>query len=179
MIAKTLYDVAATTLRQADPNHLLLGEMYFQNDHPPAVLAAAARHVDALVVQPSVNHAATQPADHFDRALFDDLYTTYGKPILIGDHAFAYATEAFPRTMWANFPTPAQAATAHGAFLRAAIDTPYVIGFGRCQLRDAPQRDGSLKQGLWTQDGTPHAEFAPHMSEINRAILDEAYRRLR
>lgn len=89
--------------------------MYLQAAHPDEVLEEAMPHIDLLLIQPTGNPAAKEPKDHFNAAPFDRLHQTYGKPIIIGDHQFSFATPEFPLTMWVQYPSAAEAVAAYGA----------------------------------------------------------------
>jgi hypothetical protein len=133
-IARTFYGIAGPAYRENDPNHLVYGEMYLQGIHPDEVLEEAMPHIDLLLIQPTGNRNAKEPKDHFPAELFDRLHQTYRKPIIIGDHQFSFATREFPRTMWFQYPSAAEAVAAYGAYLREATARPYIVGYHRCQV---------------------------------------------
>ncbi len=178
-IARTFYGVAGPAYRKNDPKHLIFGEMYLQGVHPDEVLEEAMPHIDLLLIQPTGNPAAKEPKDHFNAALFDRLHQTYGKPIIIGDHQFSFATPEFPRTMWFQYPSAAEAVAAYGVYLREATARPYIVGYNRCQMRDVVEPDGMLKQGLLQRSGEPYPDFASQIGAFNRQTLDALYKRLK
>lgn len=174
-IARTFYGVAGPAYRKNDPHHLVFGEMYLQGVHPDEVLEEAMPHIDLLLIQPTGNPAAKEPKDHFNAALFDRLHQTYRKPIIIGDHQFSFATPEFPRTMWVQYPSAAEAVAAYGAYLREATVRPYIVGYNRCQIRDVVEPSGMLKQGLLQRNGDPYPDFASQIATFNRQTLDALY----
>jgi hypothetical protein len=178
-IARTFYGVAGPAYRKNDPNHLVYGEMYLQGIHPDEVLEEAMPHIDLLLIQPTGNRDAKEPKDHFPAALFDRLHQTYRKPIIIGDHQFSFATPEFPRTMWFQYPSAAEAAAAYGAFLREATARPYIVGYNRCQVRDVVESSGLLKQGLLQRSGEPYPDFASQIATFNGQTLDALYKGLK
>ena len=178
-IARTFYGVAGPAYRKNDPHHLVWGEMYLQISLPDEVLEEAMPHIDLLLIQPTGNPAAKEPKDHFNAALFDRLHQTYRKPIIIGDHQFSFATPEFPRTMWTQYPSAAEAVAAYGAYLREAAARPYIVGYNRCQIRDVVQPDGMLKQGLLQRNGEPYPDFASQIAAFNRQTLDALYNGLK
>lgn len=177
-IARTFYGVAGPAYRKNDPHHLIFGEMYLQGIHPDEVLEEAMPHTDLLLIQPTGNPAAKEPKDHFNAALFDRLHQTYRKPIIIGDHQFSFATPEFPRTMWTQYPSAAEAVAAYGTYLREATARPYIVGYNRCQVRDVVQPDGMLKQGLLQRNGEPYPDFVGQIATFNRQTLDMLYKGL-
>ena len=178
-IARTFYGVAGPAYRKGDPHHLVFGEMYLQGVHPDEVLEEAMPHIDLLLIQPTGNPAAKAPKDHFNAALFDRLHQTYRKPIIIGDHQFSFATPEFPRTMWVQYPSVAEAVAAYGAYLREATARPYIVGYNRCQIRDVVEPDGKLKQGLLQRNGEPYPDYASQIAAFNRQTLDALYKGLK
>lgn len=90
--------------------------------------------------------------DQYYRTAKDAIRRHDPHPLILGDHQFSFATPEFPRTMWVQYPSAAEAVTAYGAYLREAAARPYIVGYNRCQVRDVVQPDGMLKQGqsaLW------------------------------
>lgn len=179
LIARTFYGVAGPAYRKNDPHHLVFGEMYLQISLPDEVLEEAMPHTDLLLIQPTGNPAAKEPKDHFNAALFDRLHQTYRKPIIIGDHQFSFATPEFPRTMWTQYPSAAEAVAAYGTYLREATARPYIVGYNRCQVRDVVQPDGMLKQGLLQRNGEPYPDFVGQIANFNRQTLDTLYHGLK
>ncbi len=178
-IARRFYGVVGPAYRKNDPHHLVFGEMYLQNVHPDEVLEEAMPHIDLLLIQPTGNRDAKEPKDHFPAALFDRLHQIYCKPIIIGDHQFSFATPEFPRTMWFQYPSAAEAVAAYGAYLREATARPYIVGYNRCQVRDVVEPDGMLKQGLLQRNGEPYPDFAGQIATFNRQALDTLYQGLK
>jgi hypothetical protein len=164
LIARQYYGVAFEATRRADPDHLLFGDRYLVGDMPPEVLQEALPFVDVLSVQP---YEST-----FDRAFFDDLYARTGKPILICDHAINFPTETHPQTVWPQRPTEQEAAQAYAAYLWALFESPYVIGYHRCQYIDRVLSGSSLlKQGFLRADETPYDILLDTVRQIHRQLL--------
>jgi hypothetical protein len=173
-IASELYRITAEAFRQDGGGHLVCGDLYLQHRHPEVVLRAAARHLDLLLLQPTEqpDGRALDPGT-FDVRFFDDLHRLTGKPILIGDHQFSFRTEAYPTTMWRQFPTAADAARAHEAYCLAAAARPYLVGYMRCQYRSVYDPDRKLlKQGLLRTDGEPYPDYPELIARTNRRVLD-------
>jgi hypothetical protein len=133
-------------------------------DVPGAVLDGAARVVDVISVQPNDRR--------FDPAKFDGWHRRTGKPTLISDWNLSHPTAAHPRTMWPQLPDPAASAAAYEAFLSAAFDTPYVLGYCKCQYADQVLPTGVLKPGLVAADDALHADFADRLTAIHRRLAD-------
>jgi hypothetical protein len=76
-------------------------------------------------------------------------------------------------TMWPQFPTPAEAAIAYEAYLRAAFAKPYILGYFKCQYVDQVLPTGMLKQGLHKRDGTIYEEFAGLLKALHQRLIEQ------
>jgi hypothetical protein len=73
--------------------------------------------------------------------------------------------------MWPQFPTPTEAATGYEAYLTSAFAKPYILGYYKCQYRDAILPTGQLKQGLRTVDGELRKDWAQSIARIHQSLL--------
>ena len=71
-----------------------------------------------------------------------------GKPIMLSDWSLSFPVGSHTNTMWPQFPTDDEAAQAYEAYLVSAFAKPYILGYYKCQYRDAVLAGGQLKQGL-------------------------------
>lgn len=78
--AERYYRVWAKAMREADPNHLLMGSRMHGRSGPDEVVAACARHMD--VVSYNIYDIGPDPEE------FDRLYAITRKPVLIGEYGF-------------------------------------------------------------------------------------------
>ncbi len=164
LIAREYYQVAGTTTRREDPNHLILGDRYLDGDHPIEAVEEALPWIDVLSFQPV--------RLEFERERFDLLHRMSGKPILICDHQSSFYTEAYPRTMWEQSPSEREAAQAYDSYLSRAFERPYVIGYQRCQYVDRFEPSlGVLKQGLLREDETPYKLLVNQVRRTNMKIV--------
>lgn len=172
VIAHQYYSTLGAAHRKFDPRHLVFGDRYILGDHPDEVLKAAQPHIDALAIQPGDDRSiGALPSDRFLRDKFDRLYKLTGKPILICDHSITFSTPQHTRTIWTQLKDEHAAAVALERFLHDAFDTPYIIGYLRCQYIDLVNRQHALRQGLLRSDGLPYATTLETVSNANRAII--------
>ena len=165
LIARELYTELAAAFRESDPKRLLFGERYNNFNVPDGVVEEAAKFVDVISVQP---YEST-----FSEAKYDALHRLTGKPIIISDWTLSYPTPEHNVTMWPQFRTPAEAATAYEAYLRAAFGKPYFLGYFKCQYVDQPLPTGMLKQGLNLPDGSPREEFRALLRGIHQRLTEQ------
>jgi hypothetical protein len=168
VIARELYADLAEAFRAHAPGRLLFGERYLGFNTPEPVLAAAARHVDVISVQPYEGVVS--------REKFDEIHRLTGKPILISDWNLSFPTPQHRVTMWPQFKTPAETAAAYENYVRAAFATPYLLGYYKCQYVDQPLATGMLKQGLRTPDGDLREEFATALAGIHARLAAQLAR---
>lgn len=177
VIADHLYKLASETTKEYDPNHLILGEKYITGDHPKPVLAAAAKYVDALSIQPGPEKGPGpgpgKEESEFNAKGFANLFQISGKPVLICDHTISFYTKEYPVTLWHQFNSQLQAGESQARYILQAAKTPYIIGYMNCQYLDAyDPRRGLLKQGLLDKNGEMHESFCTLLKEANAKALN-------
>ncbi len=174
-IARQYYGDIGEALRTHGPDLLCFGETYWSSDLPEGVLQAAAQYLDVVSVQFGPAQSP-YPGDgyelNFDADCFRRLHALTGKPVFIADHAVSFPDDEHPRTLWHQAASQEAAGEAYRAFVLQAAQTPYVVGYGRCQYLSAytPWRD-TLKQGLLDKHGSPYATYCTHVAQANRAAL--------
>jgi hypothetical protein len=132
---------------------------------PTEVIEEAAKVVDVISVQPYEGK--------FSEAKYDEWHKLTGKPLVISDWNLSFPTPEHSVTMWPQFKTPSEAATAYEAYLRAAFAKPYILGYFKCQYVDQVLPTGMLKQGLLQTDGKPYAEFAKLLTAIHQRLIEQ------
>lgn len=166
LIARELYRVTAAAYREFAPAKLLFSERY--NTIPGApleIIAEAGKVVDVLSFQP---YEKTLKGD-----ILDQVHAMTGKPIILSDWSLSFPVEGHTNTMWPQFPTPAKAATAYEAYLTSALAKPYILGYFKCQYRDAILPTGQLKQGIRTVNGDLRRDWAERLQQIHSRLLEE------
>lgn len=166
IIARELYRVTAAAYREFAPGKLLFSERY--NTIPGApleIIAEAGKVVDVISFQP---YEKTLKGD-----ILDQVHAMTGKPIILSDWSLSFPVEGHDNTMWPQFPTPAEAATAYEAYLASAFAKPYIVGYYKCQYRDAILPSGQLKQGLRTVSGELRKDWAQSLRQIHTRLLEK------
>ena len=163
LIARELYTDTAAIFAELDPQRLIFGERYNTFNVPREVLEEAAKVVDVLSVQPY--------DAKFNAAKFDEWHALNGKPMVISDWNLSFPTPAHKVTIGPQFATPAEAATAYEAYLRASFAKPYVLGYFKCQYVDQGLPTGMPKEGLLeTRQGPVRTEFAERLAAIHHRL---------
>lgn len=187
-VAEHYFSVTSVELRRADPNHLNLGPRLIAQTAGVPVLEAAARHVDVVsfnlytilpeLVGPLLRADPTyRPVDGPLAAQAQLL----DKPLLISEWSYRAADSGLPNTWPPLFPTlrtQAQRASAYESYVRALLETPYVVGQHWFEHADEPpagRGDGEDSNfGLVTLHDDPY----PELVAISRTMHDCAYARL-
>ena len=166
LIARELYRVTAAAYREFAPGKLIFSERY--NTIPGApleIIAEAGKVVDVISFQP---YEKTLKGD-----ILDQVHAMTGKPIILSDWSLSFPVEGHTNTMWPQFPTPAEAATGYEAYLTSAFAKPYILGYYKCQYRDAILPTGQLKQGLRTVSGELRKDWAESLRQIHTRLLEK------
>lgn len=151
------YDFVCPLIRQADPNHLLFSHRLQNNQLNRELVRSAARHVDAIAIQPPFN-------ENLDIKLYRMVHQTTGKPIFISDHHI---------TTSSRLKTRADSAKAYPHYLQAVYDSEIIIGYGFCShLESVGKASGLVKPGLCDPAGTIHPEHAEYVVPANRRLLE-------
>jgi hypothetical protein len=167
VIARQLYSKGHGFIRKYDTNHLILGDRYHEQvDMPEIVVREALPYIDAISIQPTVRE--------FDPAMYDDVYSKYGKPIYIADHVSSFATDQYPKTMGQKAQDPDSYVGYYTRYVTAALSHPHVVGFNKCQYQDEVAPSGILKQGILRRDETPYPTV-DGIRAANRKALQLAY----
>jgi hypothetical protein len=152
------YAFVVPLIRQADPNHLLLSHRLLRDQLNMQLLRSAARHVDAIAVQPPFN-------EKLDIELFRAVHQAIGKPLFISDHHI---------TTSSRLNTREDAAREYPRYLQSVYDSGIIIGYGFCSHLDSVgQASGMVKPGLCDSSGKIHPEFARHVVPANREMLQK------
>lgn len=160
LIADRYYQLVGSTLRQADPDALILGDRY-PSFYYPEVARAATRWVDAISL--NLNSAWNDGTQL--RCITDSLFELTGKPILISEVSLAAteihsdnpnSAEEFPEIV-----TQTERAQAAATMLSQLAAHPKLVGIDLFQFYDVPAGEGLdggiFNTGLVDIDNQPYA----------------------
>ncbi len=127
--AERYYRIWAEVVREADPNHLVLGSRMQGGNRPDEVVAACGRHMDVV----SFNHYQYGP----NREEFDRLFAIAGKPFIIGEYGFNSMDEGL---LTAAVPVADQEERGIGYryYTEQLAAIPYYLGGHYFQYLDEP-----------------------------------------
>jgi agarase len=156
---------AVKAIREADPNHLVLG-CRFNTWHFDGLMAAAAKHFDVVSL---AYYWETPPVDHLDRAA-----PAIDRPFLLEEWSFKATDSGLMNVM--NFApvvdTQKDRGLAYERYVEALIRRPWVVAYHWYKWFDNPSDPDNLLKGdnfgLMDQDDDPYLPLVRMASEVNR-----------
>ena len=184
LIAERYFSVAAKALREADPNHLVLG-CRFAGRVPEPVLAAAGKYDDVFTFN-------TYPRVDFENVWSPDgtggvvervprelsgYFAVARKPILITEWSFPALDSGLPCMHGAGMrvDTQAQKAACYRIFVNAMADLPCLIGYHYFMWADEPALGISTSfpedsnYGLVNEKDETYEVLVKTATEVNRS----------
>jgi hypothetical protein len=147
LIAERYFSVAAKALREADPDHLVLG-CRFAGSVPEPVLAAAGKYNDVFTFNtyPHVDFENVWSPDGTGGVVervpreLSGYFAVARKPILITEWSFPALDSDLPCQHGAGMrvDTQAQKAACYRIFVNAMADLPFLIGYHYFMWADEP-----------------------------------------
>ncbi len=184
-VAEKYFTITSRAIREADPNHLVLGARFAGTDGtPPVVWEVSGRHCDVATfnfypmadldegrVYSSFGKTGEPVGAHF--ATFHD-YTK--RPMLITEWSFPALDAGLPSVHGAGqrFRTQAERAQASGLFARAMLRMPFLLGYDYFMWVDEPALGISKafpedsNYGLINEAGKPYALLTEMFAELHR-----------
>ena len=172
LIAREYFRVCGEANRKYDPHHLIFGDRFAFRTIVPEVLEEMLPYVDAIAIQPPFNPG-------FPKAQFEEIHKMTGKPILICDFAIRFEEEGKEIRGWRPQPNAQAAGEKYTAYIKAALDTPYILGSFWCtpvNSYDSFLTDGKIKQGIFGEGIEPRPDLNQALIKLNQHIQDRTPR---
>jgi hypothetical protein len=144
LIAREYFRVIGEANRKYDSDHIIFGDRFSFNTYDEDVLKEMLPWVDAIAFQP-----------HFwgpyPKKEFDAIHKISGKPILICDFSIRFKDGDKDVRNWKLSEDSVAAGEAYAKYVRAAIDTDYILGVFWCNPIDSSKGFGKagVKQGFF------------------------------
>ncbi|MEM9701082.1 MAG: hypothetical protein AAF907_01405 [Planctomycetota bacterium] len=164
-IAREYFRVMGEANREHDPDHLIFGDRFAFNTIAPEVVEEMLPWIDAVAIQPPF-----QPG--FPAATYKEIHDLTGKPILICDFAIRFRDGDKSIRGWRPQEDATTAGFLYAKYVRAALETPYIIGAFWCNPVDSKPSygDKGVKQGFFNAGLKPRPGLAEAVLELNRHI---------
>lgn len=163
-LAERYFEVTGAAIRNADPNHLVLG-CRFAYVPQRTVIEAAARHSDVIGFN----------CYEFDASASIEAYARSGKPCLIGEFSFRGEDSGLPNTIGAGprVANQGERARCFQDYVDAALRHPTLVGYHWFLHTDQPAEgrfDGeNSNYGVVSMDDTVYDELTRKMTMVNEA----------
>lgn len=181
-IAQRYFSVPATMLREADPDHLLLG-CRFAGQVPGPVLSAAGKYTDIFTINtyPHVDFENTWLPDGTGGAVegvprqVTGYYNLIQKPMIITEWSFPALDSGLPCKHGAGMrvDTQGQKAACYQIFANTIADLPFMVGYHYFMWADEPALGISStfaedsNYGLVNEKDEPYTNFTRIVMQVN------------
>ncbi len=120
-------------------------------------------YVDGIAIQPPFRGP-------FPKGKLDEIHKLIGKPILLCDFAIRFRDGDKDIRSWKPEIDSVAAGKAYAKYVRAALDTDYVIGVFWCNPVDTPRGfdKPGVKQGFFGEDLTERPGLHKAVKEVNQ-----------
>ena len=186
-VAERYFSVAARAIREADPNHLVLGARFAgTGGADPVVWEVAGKYCDVVTFNcyPMADMDEGRVYTHFGKsgepvtAHFEKFYNYVKRPMLITEWSFPALDAGLPSVHGAGqrFRTQAERTAATSLFARTMLSLPFLLGYDYFMWVDEPALGISTpfpedsNYGLINEDGAPY----PLLTEMFAALHREA-----
>ncbi len=185
LAARRYFATCSEAVRQADPNHLLLGVRFVTWTTPAAVIKACGEYCDVV----SVNYYELGPlgkATYFLKSLatvrladqdaeFQAFHRLTGKPVLVSEFAFRADDSGLPNTYppgvfaQPTVPTQEERGRRFSDYARRWANTGYVVGYHWFCYMDEP-KEGRIPDGENGNYGLVNVEDRPYEAFLKIAV---------
>ncbi len=182
-IADRYFSVATKAMREADPDHLILG-CRFAGRAPEELLPSAGRYNDIFTFNtyPRVDFENLWHPDGTGGAVRDvprqltDMYRVMRKPMIITEWSFPALDSGLPCKHGAGMrvDTQEQKAACYRIFANAMSDLPFMVGYHYFMWADEPKQGISStfpedsNYGLVNEKDEPYETLVRTAAEVNR-----------
>lgn len=162
LIAREYFRVVGEANRKYDPDGLVFGDRFAFNTIDEEVLEEMLPHVDAIAIQPPFRGP-------FPKEELDEIHQLTGKPILLCDFAIRFKDGDIDIRSWKPEENSVAAGKAYAEYVRAALQTDYIVGVFWCNPVDTPKGFNipGVKQGFFGPDLAERAGLHEAVKELN------------
>ncbi|PHS08070.1 MAG: beta-agarase [Blastopirellula sp.] len=167
LIAREYFRVIGEANRKYDPDHLIFGDRFAFNTLDNDVLKEMLPWVDGIAIQPPFRGS-------FPKKIFDDIHKLTGKPVLLCDFAIRFNDGDKDIRSFKPAADSVAAGRSYYEYVKAAINTDYIIGVFWCNPVDTSRGFGKpgVKQGFFGEGLTERPGLHQAVKKLN-AYRDE------
>lgn len=162
LIAREYFRVVGEAQRKYDPGHLVFGDRFAFNTLVPEVLEEMLPYVDGIAIQPPFHPG-------FPKEKLDEIHNLTGKPIILCDFAIRFKDGDKDVRNWKLAENSVEAGKAYADYVKAALETDYIVGVFWCNPVDTPKGFGNpgVKQGFFGEGLTMRPGLAEAVKAVN------------
>lgn len=162
LIAREYFRVVGEATRTYAPGQLIFGDRFGFNTFDNDVVKEMLPYVDAIAIQPPFQGG-------FPKQKFDEIHEFTGKPIILCDFAVRFKDGDKDIRSWKPAADSVDAGKQYAEYIRAALDTNYIIGVFWCNPVDTPKgfNNPGVKQGFFGEGISPRPGLADAVKEVN------------
>lgn len=168
LIAREYFRVIGEANRKYDPDHLIFGDRFAFNTYDPDVVKEMLPYVDAIAIQPPFQ--STYPSEKYN-----EIYELTGKPMLLCDFAIRFLDEGKDIRNWKPAENSVVAGKDYTQYVKAALETDYIIGIFWCNPVDTPRGFGNpgVKQGFFGDRVTERPGLHQSVKALNEYLASK------
>ena len=161
-IAREYFRIVGTANRTYDPDHLIFGDRFSFQTFNPAIVEEMLPYVDAIAIQPYF-------MESFPQQKLDEIHRCTGKPILLCDFAIRFQDGDKNISAWKLAEDSVAAGKAYAEYVKAALNTSYILGVFWCNPVDTPKGFGKagVKQGFFADGLLSRPGLHDTVQELN------------
>ncbi len=162
LIAREYFRVVGGANRKYAPNQLVFGDRFAFNTIVPEVLKEMLPYVDAIAIQPPFQ-------GEFPKTKYEEIRALTEKPILLCDFAVRFKDGDKDIRSWKPASDSVEAGQQYSDYIRAALDTDFIIGAFWCNPVDTSKGFGKpgVKQGFFGEELSLRPGLAQSVKEVN------------
>ena len=162
LIAREYFRVVGGAQRKYDPDHLVFGDRFAFNSYVPEVLEEMLPWVDGIAIQPPF-------WGPFPKQRLDEIHELSEKPMILCDFAIRFKEEGVDIRSWNAEENSVVAGKAYADYVKAAMDTDYIVGVFWCNPVDTPRGFGNpgVKQGFFGKELGERPGLHQSVKELN------------
>ncbi|MCM2369077.1 Spy/CpxP family protein refolding chaperone [Aporhodopirellula aestuarii] len=162
LIAREYFRVVGGAQRKYDPDHLIFGDRFDFNTFDSDVVKEMLPYIDGVAIQPPFRAP-------FPKEKLDEIHKLTGKPILLCDFAIRFKDGDKDIRSWKAEENSVVAGKAYSDYVKAAINTDYIIGVFWCNPVDTPKGFGNpgVKQGFFDDGLAERPGLHQAVKELN------------
>ena len=171
-ILEMWHKVNREVILKYDPNHLILGDKIFCHGpgHPDWVYEIVGQYVDVLLIQ---------DFEMFSPSHVEELkkyHLLSGKPVLNGDHAYAFRVEEMEKTKGLNVESHIAVGEEYTIYLKGIMNLPFMVGWHNCgyleQWKGGTLDDtGKQQMGMFDPFGNPRTDALELVEKANKTAV--------